>query len=146
MSLGGEALRQRIAEVLANDATRRPILYAIFGCVSASLDLLLFTALTEAGLLGIRPANILSVGCGILLSFLLNRAYSFGVRDRPLRRFLAFLGVGLFGLLVSDLVIALLVDRAGLWPPAAKLLSIPLVFVIQYNLNRLISFRRAGRA
>lgn len=130
---------------LLDPARRRPLLYALFGCVAAGSDLVLFTLLTQTGLLGIRPANAVSVGCGILISFLLNRAFTFGVRDRPLARFGAFLAVGIFGLCVSDVTIAALTGMAGLWPPLAKLLSIPLVFVLQYNLNRLFSFRAAAR-
>lgn len=130
---------------LLDPARRRPVLYALFGCVAAGSDLLLFTLLTQAGLLGVRPANAVSVGCGILISFVLNRAFTFDVRDRPILRFASFLAVGVFGLLVSDLTIAALIALAGLWPPLAKLLSIPLVFVLQYNLNRLLSFRVAAR-
>ena len=123
---------------------RRPMLYAAFGVACAGLDLLLFTLLVGPGGWAPRPANILSVSCGITLSFLLNRRWSFGVQDRPLRRFAAFVGVGLLGMALADLVIHALSAWGGMWPPAAKLLSIPLVFVVQYNLNRLVSFRPAA--
>jgi putative flippase GtrA len=130
---------------LLDPARRRPALYALCGCVAAGSDLAIFTVLTQGSLLDVRWANAVSVGCGILISFVLNRAFTFGVRDRPLGRFAAFFAVGIFGLVVSDLTIAALIVLGGLWPPLAKLLSIPLVFVLQYNLNRLLSFRAAAR-
>jgi len=126
---------------LASPARRPALLYALFGCIAAGSDLLIFTILVEAELLPVRPANILSVSCGILISFVLNRAFTFKVRDRVLRRLAGFFAVGLLGLALSDLVIGALTGWADLWPPLAKLLSIPLVFLLQYNVNRLVTFR-----
>ena len=90
-----------------------------------------------------NAANAAGYLTGTVLSFVLNSRYNFPVRDRIIARFFLFLGVALTGYLFSAFALHLLVERAGVDRYVAKSATLVAVVLIQYNLNRLISFRGA---
>ena len=120
---------------------RELILYGIIGGLSAALDFGLYT------LLGMWIpylwANVISVHAGIICSFLLNRQYNFKVKDRPAQRFTIFYLVGLTGLGLSELIIYLLAKRAGWDYLLTKLLTVVVVALFQFVLNKFITFKKA---
>ena len=120
---------------------RELILYGIIGGLCAALDFGLYT------LLGMWIpylwANVISVHVGIFCSFLLNRQYNFKVKDRPAQRFTIFYLVGLSGLGLSELMIYLLAKRAGWDYVLAKLLTVVVVALLQFTLNKFITFKKA---
>jgi putative flippase GtrA len=75
------------------------------------------------------------------LSFWLNRAFTFRVRDRALARFATFWAVGLGGLALSALILQTGLSL-GLPAMRVKLVSILIVASVQFALNRTITFRR----
>lgn len=119
---------------------RQLILYGIIGSFSAFLDFLVYTALVSMGLFYIH-ANCISVLVGIGSSFLLNRHYNFKVKDAVFRRFLIFLIIGLAGLLLSNLILYGCIEWMGLDKQVSKLLSIILVALFQFVLNKYITFK-----
>lgn len=114
--------------------------YGVIGVVSASLDATVFWLLVSFRETPPQVANAIGICCGITLSFLLNRAFTFRVRDRAGQRFATFLAVGLGGLVLSALVLQLGM-QFGLRIMEAKLLSVALVAATQFILNRTITFR-----
>ena len=118
---------------------RQAFLYGVIGACSSGLDAVLFAVL--CGPLAWNPyvANVLSVHCGIFCSFLLNRRFNFKMTDRPLSRFLMFYATGLFGLLLSQLIL-----WAGSlvcsYLMAVKIFSIFVVAAVQFLLNRTFAF------
>lgn len=125
---------------LQKERWRQLILYGIIGSFSAFLDFLVYTALVSMGLFYIH-ANCISVLVGIGSSFLLNRHYNFKVKDAVFRRFLIFLIIGLAGLLLSNLVLYGCIEWMGLDKLVSKLLSIILVALFQFVLNKYITFK-----
>lgn len=121
---------------------RNLILYGIIGCCTASLDLLIFTFLTQVVDLYYLIANIISCSVGILCSFLLNRKYNFKVTDHVARRMTIFVSVGVLGLLLSSLILHVCIDLFHWNELISKILSIGIVVVIQFLLNKYISFRK----
>ena len=119
---------------------RQLILYGIIGSFSAFLDFLVYTALISMGLFYIQ-ANSISVLVGIGTSFLLNRHFNFKVKDAVLRRFVIFLIIGLAGLMLSNLILYACIDWLDLDKLLSKLLSIVLVALFQYILNKYITFK-----
>ena len=121
---------------------RQAFLYGIIGACSSGLDAALFALL--CGPLAWDPylTNILTVHCGIFCSFLLNRRFNFKLTDRTLRRFLMFYGTGLFGLLLSQLILwaGSFVCGSVL---AVKIGSIFIVAAVQFLLNRTFAFGRS---
>lgn len=120
---------------------RELILYGIIGGFCAALDFGLYTLL---GLwIPYLWANVISVHAGIICSFLLNRQYNFKVKDRPAQRFTYFYLIGLSGLGLSELLIYLLAKRLGWDYLLTKLLTVVVVALFQFILNKFITFRKA---
>lgn len=125
---------------LQKERWRQLILYGIIGSFSAFLDFLVYTALVGIGLFYIH-ANCISVLVGIGSSFLLNRHYNFKVKDAVFRRFVIFLIIGLAGLILSNLILYGCIEWMGLDKLVSKLLSIILVALFQFVLNKYITFK-----
>lgn len=122
---------------------RNLILYGIIGSCTATLDFLIFTALTQGLSLYYIIANIISCSTGILCSFLLNRKYNFKVTDHTARRLLIFVAVGLTGMLLSSLILRITIEQLQWNELLSKLVSIVIVVLFQFILNKHISFRKA---
>ncbi len=125
------------------EALRQLISYALFGCVCSTVDMLVFLALTSASGWNPLAANVASVTAGLTLSFFLNRRHTFHVTDRPARRYMVFIGVGLCGMGVQELVIGAFTNCA----PApfstslvAKLVALVSAGLMQFLLNRRVTF------
>lgn len=120
---------------------RSLILYGIIGCFTATLDFVAFTILSKYVGLYYLLANCLSVLVGITTSFFLNRAYNFKVKNKAVRRFLSFLTVGLCGLMLSNAILWIGIDKMNGNGSLVKLLSIVLVVFFQFLLNKYVTFR-----
>lgn len=120
---------------------RNLILYGIIGCFSSGLDFLAYTLFVSVLGWHYIVSNVLSVLVGITTSFILNRNINFKVKDKTKQRFSIFLFVGLCGMLLSNLILWLCVEQAGMNKIVSKLLSIILVVLFQYILNKNITFK-----
>ena len=122
------------------------ILYCIIGCSGASLDFIIYLALVTFTDISYRIANIIGCTCGIINNFFLNYIFNFKTKDHLLMRLLCFYCVGLLGLGLSSLVLYLLVDCLETNKILAKILTIFVIVIVQYSLNKHISFKKqAGK-
>lgn len=123
---------------------RNLVLYGVIGGLSVIFDFIVFFLLTiffpEYYLL----ANVISVNCGIINSFLLNRRFNFKVKDRFILRFIVFYLVGMTGLLISSGMLYLLVGCGEMNLLASKAVTIFVVTVFQFILNKNVTFRQHG--
>lgn len=120
---------------------RNLILYSIIGCCTATLDFLLFTGLTQVANIHYIVANIISCSTGILCSFLLNRKYNFKVTDHTARRMIIFFLVGILGMFLSSVILHFCINSLQWEELLSKLASIVIIVLIQFFLNKYISFR-----
>lgn len=120
---------------------RNLILYGIIGCCTATLDFLVFTSLAQWTPIHYIVANVISCSTGILCSFLLNRKYNFKVTDHTMRRMIVFFSVGIIGMFLSSVILHFCIDNLHLEKMYSKLISIVIVVIIQFFLNKYISFR-----
>ena len=118
---------------------RELVLYGIIGGLCASLDFGVYTLLSIW--IPFLWANIISVHCGIICSFVLNRNFNFKVKDNTGRRFLSFYLVGLAGLGLSELLLYIMTERLGWHYILVKLLTVVIVALFQFVLNKLITFK-----
>lgn len=118
------------------------ILYNLIGLSGVGLDLLLFSTLSAITTIDYRVINVFSVLLGITNNFYWNLRYNFRSEDYYLKRYFSFLSVGLFGLLISTLSLTYLVDSSGLSQIRAKVITIFFVAIIQFGLNKFLTFRR----
>lgn len=121
---------------------RNLILYGIIGGFCAALDFGVYTALCHFDIMPYLWANIISIHVGIFMSFILNRSINFKVKDKTTKRFLSFYAVGLTGLGISELMLYLMVTIGGVNELLGKLISIVVVALIQFILNKFITFRK----
>lgn len=120
---------------------RNLILYGIIGGCCAALDFGIYTILCYFDLLPYLWANVISIHCGIFCSFFLNRSINFRVKDKATLRFFSFYTVGLVGLGISEGMLFLMVEQAGWNELVCKLVSIVVVALVQFCLNKYITFK-----
>lgn len=118
------------------------VVYCAIGASGAALDFALYWILVNVFHVHYLIANIFSTTAGITNSFILNILFNFKVRDRLAARAVSFYAVGLCGLALTELILWLWVEKFH-WPNTwGKAVSLFVVVLVQYNLNRLIAFRR----
>lgn len=120
---------------------RNLILYGIIGCCSSGLDFLLYSLFVSVLGWHYIVSNCISVIAGITTSFILNRNYNFKVKDNTKRRYTIFLTVGLCGMIVSNIILFICIDKLAINKIVSKLLSIVLVVFFQFLLNKYITFK-----
>jgi putative flippase GtrA len=118
------------------------ILYGVIGVISALLDFVVFNRMVAITDCSYIVANIVSVHCGVVCSFTLNRQFNFKVKDQPVKRFFTFYIVAMIGLLISSLLLVQFIEKAGLDTKPAKALTILIKAVFQFVLNKTITFKK----
>lgn len=121
---------------------RHLILYGIIGALCASIDFGVYSLLSHW--IPYLVANIISVHCGIFCSFYLNRNYNFKVKDNTGKRFISFYLVGLAGLGLSEVLLFVFADKMGWHYLAAKLLTVIVVALFQFVLNKFVTFKTSN--
>ncbi|MFF3845072.1 GtrA family protein [Streptomyces sp. NPDC002328] len=119
---------------------RQLITYALVGGSGVLLDLGAFLLLYNVAGLHEQLANVLSTSLGITNNFVLNALFTFGKRDRLLLRYLRFYAVGLTGIALTFVLLAVFSRGLGVDPNLVKAASLPLVLGLQFVLNRKWSF------
>lgn len=119
---------------------RELLLYGVIGGASAALDIGIFSLLVEVFNIAWQAAQTVSVGVAMVFSFLINSHYNFRKTDAMHRRFALFVLASLFGYGVGYGVIQVLHESMGYNESIAKLASLPFVFVVQFAINKLITF------
>jgi putative flippase GtrA len=123
-------------------ANRQFFLYCLIGLSGVTLDFLMYASLLRTSDLHVQLANAVSYACGTGLSFVLNARINFKTRDRIPLRFAAFCAVAAVGWATSGALLHVTIVKLGIDKYVAKALSISVVVLLQYNLNRLVSFRK----
>ncbi len=119
------------------------LLYCLCGGLGVGTDYAVFYLSLSAGV-WYQYANVLGYLAGTLLSFSLNRIFTFALRDRVLQRLAMFLTVASVGFAASALLLWLLVGKGQLDARIAKLITLPMVVVLQFTLNRRITFKNSS--
>ena len=125
---------------------RQFILYCVIGASGVTLDFLVYSLLVKTAVLEYQAANAAGYASGTLLSFFLNAHLNFKTRDRIALRLFSFCAVALLGWAASAGTLYALVARLGLDKYLSKLATLAVVVALQYNLNRLVSFRKSPPA
>lgn len=119
------------------------LLYCVIGFSGVGLDFGIYSLLIKTRLLDYQAANAVGYASGTLLSFVLNAKVNFRVTDRIALRLLSFAGVAFVGWLASATTLHVLIGSLQWNKYIAKAGTLVVVVLLQYNLNRLISFRKS---
>lgn len=126
-----------------NSFFKQFVSYALVGTCASAVDLAVFSGLVYLVHLDDLIANVISVAIGITVSFILNRKFTFGIRNHTALRYVSFFTVGTIGLGLSETILYFF-GEAGFSPIIAKLISVAAVGIFQFLCNRFISFRTRG--
>ena len=119
------------------------LLYCLIGFSGVGLDFCVYSLLIKTKLLDYQAANAVGYASGTLLSFVLNAKFNFRVQDKIALRLLSFFGVAFLGWLASAATLHVLIENFQCNKYLAKAATLFVVVLLQYNLNRLISFRKS---
>lgn len=121
---------------------RNFVLYCLIGFTGVTLDFVSFVFIMKFTPLHYQIANFFSISLGITNNFLLNAFFNFRMKDKFLKRFSSFYLVGLTGIIISAILLFILVDQLNIQEIPAKIFTIFVITIIQYTLNKTISFRK----
>lgn len=135
--------KQSIVTVAIKNANKYKhfIKYAMIGITGVSIDMVMFYVLNKNVGMHYQLSNVISVSCGITNNFLLNAFFNFKMKDRLLIRFFQFYSIGLFGLLISAGLLYLFVEHFLILEIVAKIMTVGVVTIIQFNLNKIFTFK-----
>ncbi len=115
--------------------------YFVIGVSASLIDVLIFLILFNIASLPASASTALSVATATAYGFLMNIFFNFKTKDNLFRRFALYASVSGVGLLVSALILFIITDTLGINGNITKILTLPLIFVLQYTLNKRFSFR-----
>ena len=121
------------------------IKYLLIGGTASAIDVILFMLIYNLGHTSELVAHSISVPVSVLFSFVVNARHNFKTVDHVALRLLSFVVVCTIGYLSGFGVIELC-RQQGLDPNIGKIISLPVVFAIQYVLNSRITFHKPNRA
>ncbi len=113
--------------------------YSAFGLLAAVIEFVFFIYLIKFFELII--ANSFSYFCGMLVSFTLNSLYNFQTKNKKIIRFSKFVTVNFLAISLSYMFVYFLNHHINK-VHVAKLISIPLVVVIQFLANYFWTFKK----
>jgi putative flippase GtrA len=120
------------------------LLYCVIGASGVTLDFGIYSLLVKTRLLDYQAANAVGYSSGTLLSFILNARFNFRVTDKIPLRLISFFSIAFLGWLVSAGLLHLLIGRFNFDKYLSKFATLIVVVLLQYNLNRRLSFRKAS--
>lgn len=116
--------------------------FGAVGVLNTGIDYAILLALVNFAHMPSWAANIFAYGVAATNSFLINRYWTFAVRTGPKsvrREAGVFAGVTLLGFAISEVTLLAMEPLIGL--PAAKGVSILIVFASTFWLNKRVTFR-----
>lgn len=115
--------------------------YGAVGAFSAFIDLSLFSIFVYFGL---NPPLVGSATylLGTITSYVLNRKITFNRSDKVILRGALFISVSLIGAAFTSVLLIWTNGLAGLTPIFWRIATLPIVFLIQFLLNKHITFSK----
>ncbi|MBB6423577.1 MULTISPECIES: GtrA family protein [Jeotgalicoccus] len=116
--------------------------YIMIAAVGGILDLLLFIVLHTYTDIHIQIVNLISMFTGITTNFILNYHFNFKADSKFFKRYFSFLTIGAVGFSIVSIFVFIFVQNLEWNAIFVKIGATMFATVIQYFLNRYISFRR----
>ena len=116
------------------------IKYALVGVVGLVVDMGLFYFFHEVLNINYILSNIMSSSLAVVNNFILNSIFTFKVKDKLLYRFISFFSIALAGMALSSGMLIVLIDGLHLNSMVSKAISVFVVALIQYYVNKKLTF------
>lgn len=127
-------------EIWNSPKFRQFTFYAICGGTGVTIDLTCYSALVFSGV-EYQLANAVGYAAGTLVSFFLNRHFTFKTYDRTMRRLAMFLATAGIGYAISSTMLWTFVGLLNIHPIPSKLMTLIVVLAFQFLINRAVTFR-----
>ncbi|HVY87186.1 MAG TPA: GtrA family protein [Caulobacterales bacterium] len=129
-----------INRLAAHEVTRQFVRFAAVGAVATAVHYSILIGLKEG--LGVAPvvATTLGYSAGALVSYTLNRRFTFDVKPEFATGLVKFLIVVFIGALINGAIVAGLI-RVGLYYLLAQVIATALVLIWNFVASRLVVFR-----
>ena len=114
--------------------------YAFFGSFGVLVDFIIYTVLVMVSI-NYQLGNLIGYIGGTLVSFLLNRLFTFKIRTEILERFLKFSAVASIGYLSSVFLLWISVEKMLLDEITSKVITLIFIVFIQFSLNKAFTFK-----
>ena len=114
--------------------------YGIVGVLGLVVDMGIFYLLHEVLQVNYIVSNVISSSLAVIHNFILNSLFTFKVKDKLLKRFVSFYTIALVGMAMSSGLLILMIDGMKMESMVAKMISVLVVAVIQYFLNKKLTF------
>lgn len=131
----------RVLSLVKKFLTSNFVKYILIGFTGLSLDLLIYNFLINTFNMLPYYANIVSMFTSINNNFLLNTYFNFRKKDKLLLRWLSFVSIGIAGIFLSDFLLIIFYGMADLSPNLAKIITIPIIAILQFFLHKLITYK-----
>lgn len=125
--------------IFALSQKRRFITYVLCGGAGVLTDITIYSMAIMGGIY-YQWSNLIGYASGTLISFFLNRHFTFKTYDKTVVRLLKFYGVAGLGYGVSALMLWWLIGGLSLNAILAKVLTLGVVLLLQYSLNKYLTF------
>jgi putative flippase GtrA len=131
-----------LASVVAHPESRRLSKYAIVGVANVLIDFAIYALLLHAGVWYLA-AKALSVSAATLNGYTFNRRWTFRAGRHRHALLVRYLSVQGTGLALGVVLLAALVELAGMGKLVAQLIALPGVALFTFTSNRFWTFGRA---
>ncbi len=118
--------------------------YFIIGLSGAFLDFAVYSFLYGVFSVNVLVANIIAGFVGFNNNFFLNAFFNFKTKENLITRYFSYFGVCVFGMVISSTFIYVTFSIMGFNAFLSKFLAMTLIFIVQYFLNKKITFRKIG--
>lgn len=139
MTVSLSSISSRIRTLVVSQKTL--VLYFCIGASASLIDLGAFFFFYSVIGVASPLATTYSVSIATIYAFLLNAFLNFKMTDRFLLRFLSYAMVSGVGLTISAFLLFVFNVSLGFDGNVIKIISLPLIFLVQYFLNKKITFQ-----
>ena len=115
--------------------------YALVGVLGLVVDMGVFYLMNKRFGVNYVVSNITSSTLAVIHNFILNSYFTFKVTDKKLKRFASFYFIALLGMGISTALLALFIDGLKMDSMVSKFISVFVVAICQYFLNKKLTFR-----
>tara|TARA_B110000008_G_C16733535_1_gene469736 strand:- start:384 stop:758 length:375 start_codon:yes stop_codon:yes gene_type:complete len=116
-------------------------IYSLLGSIGMLSDFAIFYVIVELDV-NYQIAHAIGYAAGTAISFRLQRRITFRVQDRVLFRLILFFVVAGTGYASAAVMLWFFVELSGFNILYSKLMTLPIVALLQYLLNRNITFSK----
>ena len=126
---------------LSESGISKFIKYALVGVLGLVVDMGVFYLMNKKLGVNYVVSNITSSTLAVIHNFILNSYFTFKVTDKKLKRFVSFYLIALVGMGISTGLLAMFIDGLKMDSMISKFISVFVVAICQYFLNKKLTFR-----